>query len=118
MDRLQPDLRKEVERRESVKHRRRLVMGRTPDYAVGDKVYCRFWYGLQRWRKGVIVAIAGPPTPETPLNIPTPATQPDVRIDCASAVPRVAPEASSSTRELAADVPLPRAPPKTQNRLK
>ena len=60
LDRLRPDLKRDVERREQVQHRRRLETGKPPDFKIGDRVHCRFWYGMRRWRKGVIVAIAGP----------------------------------------------------------
>ena len=60
LDRLRPDLKRDVDRREQVQHRRRLETGKRPEFQIGDKVYCRFWYGMRRWRKGVIVAVAGP----------------------------------------------------------
>jgi hypothetical protein len=60
LDRLRPDLKKDIIHREEVQHRKRAEVGKLPDFNLGDKVYCRFWYGTRRWRKGIIVAIAGP----------------------------------------------------------
>ena len=60
LDRLRPDLKKHIIHRKDVQHRKRAEVGKPPDFNIGDKVYCRFWYGTRRWRKGIIVAIAGP----------------------------------------------------------
>ena len=60
LDRLRPDLRVDVENRMESQQRQRREKGREPDFAVGDRVYARFWYGQRRWRKGCIVAVAGP----------------------------------------------------------
>ena len=60
LDCLRLDLKKEVERRELIKHCRRVKLSRPPDYVIKDKVYCRLWYALRRWLKIEIVAIAGP----------------------------------------------------------
>ena len=40
--------------------RKRLEKGKEPYFNVGDRVYARFWYGSSRWRKGRILALAGP----------------------------------------------------------
>ena len=58
--RIRPDLREEVDHRLQVRHKKRLETGLPPNFQIGDKVYVRFWYGMRRWRKGVVVAIAGP----------------------------------------------------------
>ena len=60
LDRLRPDLRVKVENQMESQQRQRREKGREPDFAVGDRVYARFWYGQRRWRKGCIVAVAGP----------------------------------------------------------
>ena len=60
LDRLRPHLRNEVERRVQGQRRERLEKGQQPKFNVGDRVYARFWYGSRRWRKGRIVALAGP----------------------------------------------------------
>ena len=60
LDRLRPNLQNEVERRVQTRQREQLEKGQQPTFNVGDRVYARFWYGLRRWRKGRIVALAGP----------------------------------------------------------
>ena len=60
LDRLRPDLRVDVENRVQTQQRQRREKGREPDFVVGDRVYARFWYGQRLWRKGTVVAVAGP----------------------------------------------------------
>jgi hypothetical protein len=60
LDRLRPDLRVKVENQMESQQRLRREKGREPDFTIGDRVYARFWYGQRRWRKGCIVAVAGP----------------------------------------------------------
>ena len=59
-NRFRPNLRSEVDQREQIQRRQRLDKGRKPDLTIGNIVYARFWYGVRRWRLGVLVSVAGP----------------------------------------------------------
>ena len=60
LDRLRPNLRVEVENRVETQQRQHREKSCEPNFNVGERVYAMFWYGPRRWRKGVIVAVAGP----------------------------------------------------------